>query len=131
MTGRPNVGTNGSRTCWTSQAGLGPREIVAVTDQVDWLAAYALGLAISAQHTALVDELLQLAERDAELLDAAAARVHALAVGDRAARRRAFELLTEAAASSRRGSTSSGTRDRMTCGGFGSCPNLEWLRGSS
>lgn len=72
------------------------------TDRVNWLAAYTLGLAISAHGTDPVEELRQLAEGDAELLETAAARVHGLAVGDHAARRRAFELLTEAAASSRR-----------------------------
>lgn len=75
------------------------------TDRVNWLAAYTLGLAISAHGNDGVDELVQLAQADTELLDAAAARVHGLAVGDHAARRRAFELLTEAAASSRRAAT--------------------------
>lgn len=74
---------------------------VDASDRVNWLAAYTLGLAISGHDNDPVEELLRLAENDTELLDAAAARVHGLAVGDHAARRRAFQILSDAATSSR------------------------------
>ncbi|MDP8930186.1 MAG: hypothetical protein M3O70_16865 [Actinomycetota bacterium] len=69
----------------------------------DWLAAYALGLAFSAEpEEACVQRLVDAAE-DAQALEVARGRVLGVGVGDEVTRRRAADLLDRAVRQLRKG----------------------------
>lgn len=69
----------------------------------DWLAAYALSMAFSGQSDEFcVDQLLDAADSDLDMLEAARGRVLGVSVGDEATRRHASQLLDQAAARLRR-----------------------------
>lgn len=76
---------------------------VTVSDkQAQWLAAYALGLAVADNVEDAATDLIEKTDADMELLELARAHLQALDVADPASRRRASELLTEAASLIRR-----------------------------
>lgn len=71
-------------------------------DRTYWLAAYALGLAVAGNLEGAVLDLSKQADGDAGLLDDARAHLSAMDIGDAASRRRAGQLLTDAATHVRR-----------------------------
>lgn len=71
-------------------------------EDAQWLAAYALGLAVARNFQHAAADLVEQADGKAELLELARGHVQRMDVGDPASRRRATDLLTEAATLARR-----------------------------
>jgi hypothetical protein len=71
-------------------------------ERAQWLAAYALGLAVADNLEDAATDLIEKADADIELLELARGHLQRIEVADPASRRRATELLTEAASLIRR-----------------------------